>query len=294
MTVAAEPLVCPTRSLSADGTVKFSFAVGQGVTYESCLLNLGYRRIPRVVCVSTQIGCPFDCAFCAVGRIPLQRNLSASEIFNQVLHALTDPLWRGMTDPFEVAAMGTGEPMCALEEVIGAVRQAKHAFPNLRSLNVATVGIPEKIERYADECVEGIEFHLQLSLHGTTDQQRTHIMPRAARVPIADILAACSRFARKHGRQVLVNYLLLDGFNDSEEDAMRLIKLLAPELYSVKLSVLNRTPTFRFDTAGTRAFQSFCSVIARKGLQVRIFTSAGVDIGAGCGQFSNSLARPAF
>lgn len=290
MQAAAEPFLSPTRSLSADGTVKLTFAVGQGVTYESCLLNLKYRHIPRVVCVSTQIGCPFDCAFCAVGRIPFRRSLLTSEILDQILHALADPLWRGMSDPFEVAAMGTGEPMCALEEVIGAVRQAKRAFPNLESLNVATVGIPEQIERYNHELVEGVDFHLQLSLHGTTDQQRAQIMPRAARIPIADTLAACSRFARKHGSQVLINYLLLDGFNDSEEDAERLLYLLPPDLYSIKLSVLNPTQIFRFKTARAFSFHSFGSILARNGLRVRVFTSAGVDVGAGCGQFSNVLA----
>ena len=183
--------------------------------------------------------------------------------------------------------MGTGEPMMLLRELIGAIRMAKVRDVKLASLNVATVGIPERILEYAECDISGVKLNLQLSLHGTTDNQRLQIMPRAALFGIKEVLSAASYFSKTKTR-VVVNYLLLHGINDSSCDAERLAKLLDPELFVLKISELNSIPEGTLVPSSRQRLFEFQDWLLERGLPVRIFTSAGVDIGAGCGQFSNS------
>ncbi len=283
-------LVAPPvhREESLDGTVKHTFSAQQTTAYEACSLNLPYRRVTRVICVSTQIGCPFDCTFCAIGTKPFLRNLSATEILEQISFVSADSTWSDQN--FEVAAMGTGEPLLALQELTDAIISAKIRFSGLCSLNVSTIGLPEKIRNYSELDIPGVELNLQLSLHGSTDPQRQLIMPRAsAAAPLMSILDACKDFASTHRRPVVVNYLLLEGVNDTIVDAHRLAKLLSPDSFSVKISALNSVPHAQVAGAGRESLVSFSSVLRDFGLDARVFVSVGSDIGAGCGQFSNAL-----
>jgi len=278
------------RQLSGDGTVKFTFIDHQGHTFETCLLDLGYRTVPRVVCISTQVGCPFDCRFCAIGRDPFVRNLSCDELSYQILSAMDYSHWAEGHQTFEVAAMGTGEPLCALEELVSAVRSAKEDFPELVSLNVSTIGIPERIRQYSQTDIQGVDLSLQLSLHGASDEQRTFIMPIASRFSLSTVLRACKEFAITHKKAVLANYLLVEGVNDRCEDAIQLCKLLDPCFFSIKLSILNPTETAQLVGSNAAAISKFQTTLQNNGFQARVFTSCGRDIGAGCGQFSNSPA----
>jgi 23S rRNA (adenine2503-C2)-methyltransferase len=199
-----------------------------------------------------------------------------------------DPTWSDQN--FEVAAMGTGEPLLALQELTGAIVSAKIRFPRLCSLNVSTVGLPEKIREYSKIYLSGVELNLQLSLHGSSDSQRQLVMPRAsAAASLMSILEACKEFASTHGRRVVVNYLLLEGVNDTIIDAHRLAKLLSPDRFSVKVSALNTVPNVQVIGAGRESLGLFSSVLRDCGLESRVFASVGSDIGAGCGQFSNAL-----
>jgi 23S rRNA (adenine2503-C2)-methyltransferase len=276
------------RLVSTDGTVKVSFLDAEGRRFETCLLNLEYRIVSRVVCVSTQVGCPFDCRFCSVGSDPFIRSLTRDEIFAQVFSAIHDSFWHPRHNAFEIAAMGTGEPLCALEELIGAVQMSKEQFPELISLNVATIGIPDGIRRYSGVDIEGVDVNLQLSLHGASDEKRAIVMPLASRFGLVPVLNACEDFALRRQKPVLVNYLLIDGVNDSAEDAFDLCRLLDPHFFTIKLSVLN--PTKAIGLTGSRgdAISRFQNILRNNGFShVRVFTSCGKDIGAGCGQFSN-------
>ena len=281
--------VVTRREVSSDGTVKLTFGAGLDAGYEACLLKLPYRKIPRVICVSTQIGCPLDCTFCAIGGKPFIRNLSAGEILDQILTAARDLVWTD--ESFEVAAMGTGEPLFALQELLEAIIEAKVHLPRLCSLNVSTVGLPARIREYAQTKVSGVELNLQLSLHGTSDEQRRIVMPRAsATAGLRLVLLACEEFSLLQSRDVVVNYLLLRGINDSSEDAQRLVNLLSPKHFNVKVSALNPILSGTVVGADYIALQSFCSTLRTLGFVARVFTSAGADISAGCGQFSNNLA----
>jgi 23S rRNA (adenine2503-C2)-methyltransferase len=282
-------LVAPPvhREESLDGTVKYTFSGRQNAAYEACSLNLPYRRVSRVICVSTQIGCPFDCTFCAIGARPFLRNLSATEILEQISVVSTDPTWCHQN--FEVAAMGTGEPLLALQELTEAITSAKIRFSRLCSLNVSTIGLPAKIREYSKIDLSGVELNLQLSLHGSSDPQRQLVMPRASTAAsLISILDACEEFASTHSRRVVVNYLLLEGVNDTIIDAHRLAKLLSPDRFSVKVSALNTVPNAPVIGAGRESLALFSSVLRDCGLEARVFVSVGSDIGAGCGQFSNA------
>src|SRR6267142_3066935 len=107
MSVATILNLNSVRNASADGTVKLRFCTAEWASYEACLLHLNYRAIPNVICVSTQLGCPFDCSFCAIGAQQFQRNLTTSEISQQIMAALADPFWERKLNEFEIAAMGT-------------------------------------------------------------------------------------------------------------------------------------------------------------------------------------------
>jgi 23S rRNA (adenine2503-C2)-methyltransferase len=276
------------REESFDGTIKYTFAGSQDATYEACSLNLPYRRILRVICVSTQVGCPFDCRFCAIGTKPFLRNLSAAEILEQISVVSTDASWRDQA--FEVAAMGTGEPLLALQELAEAIALAKIRFSRLCSLNVSTIGLPEKIREYSKLDLSGVELNLQLSVHGSSDTQRQLVMPRASMsASLMSVLDACKEFALTHSRKVVVNYLLFDGLNDTIIDARRLAKLLSPDHFSVKVSALNTIPNGRLTGARRESLVSFSSALGDCGLESRVFVSVGSDIAAGCGQFSNAL-----
>ncbi len=283
------PITLRARSSSADGTVKLAYMIPEGGRVETCLLDLAYREIPLVVCVSTQVGCPFDCKFCAVGLTTYERNLTAEEILYQITLSRQNPWWQSrMGSQYEVAAMGTGEPMLVLPQLIGAIRIAKAEDDGLISLNVATVGLPEKIREYANEEIDGVKLSLQLSLHGSTDEQRWQVMPSASRFGIGKVIAAASDFARSKQTCVTVNYLLFEGLNDSFEDARRLAAMLNPRFFTIKVSAFNPVPGAEAVPASYQRLFEFSSWLKEQGLSARVFSSAGVDIGAGCGQFSNA------
>jgi len=276
------------RVISADGTAKLSYWVKNNYQCDTCLLELPYRETPLVICVSTQVGCPFDCSFCAVGLTTFQRTLAEQELLDQILLSRLDPWWGSkVSEPYEVAAMGTGEPMLALPKLIGAIRRAKEQDPALVSLNVATVGIPDKIRKYANENIDHVKLGLQISVHGSKDEQRRYLMPRAADFDLGSIVEAGIYFAKTRNTKVVANYLLIRGVNDSIEDAKRLAALLDPNHFAVKVSALNAVTGGKWTPANTKSLLEFCDWLKSNGMNARVFTSAGVDIRAGCGQFSN-------
>jgi 23S rRNA (adenine2503-C2)-methyltransferase len=276
------------RSVSSDGTVKLSFADANGRSFETCILNLDYRPISRVVCVSTQIGCPFDCLFCAVGQEQFVKSLASLDISHQISAAIDDASWGNRRIRFEVAAMGTGEPLCHLDEVVAGVRRARADFPTLVSLNLATVGLPDGIKRYARVDLDGVEPGLQLSLHAANDEKRALIMPSASRFKLSSVVDACRDFAVIRKRRVTVNYLLIQGINDAEQDALKLCDLLEPEFFLIKLSILNQTRRSALKGSSPEVISRFKNILSEHTLESRIFESCGSDISAGCGQFSNN------
>ena len=201
---------------SSDGTVKALFHTHDGHPVEAVLMR--YRDGRRSVCVSSQSGCPLTCTFCATGQMRFRRNLDTWEILDQALH------FRRLEPIDHVVFMGMGEPMLNLDAVLGAARRLPDVGVTHRRTTISTVGWLPGLTRFVDEVTEPIR--LALSLHAPLDALRSELMPVNDRYPLEDVLAECRRYHALRRRKVFVEYVLLDGVNDSAEHARALADVL--------------------------------------------------------------------
>lgn len=278
--------VAARRPSPSGETVKYLFGLPDGRTVESVLMRDGRRR---TLCVSSQVGCPLDCRFCATGRMGLVRNLSAAEILDQLLVVRRELVAAG-DDLTNVVLMGMGEPMLNYDNVVRAVRLMNLDYGpavGIRRITLSTAGHVPGILRLADE---GLKIGLAISLNATTDAQRSQIMPINRRWPIADLMAAVRAYRRKVDRRVTFEYVMLHGFNDTDEDVRRLIRLVAH--IGCKINVIPWNP---IDAEGFRrppeaAVDRFVGALAAAHLTVTVRYSKGTDIAAGCGQLYQETA----
>src|SRR3954453_20465582 len=202
---------------SADGTIKALFHTQDGRAVEAVLMR--YRDGRRSVCVSSQSGCPLTCTFCATGSMKFGRNLTASEIVDQVLH------FRRIEPVDHLVFMGMGEPMMNLDAVLGACDRLPDAGVTHRRTTVSTVGWVPGIEALT---AQPRPVRLAFSLHAPDDELRSRIMPVNERYPLADVLAACRRHHEATRRAVFIEYVMLAGVNDGPAQARQLAELLGP------------------------------------------------------------------
>lgn len=261
----------------SSGVRKVLLQCRDGVRIESVVIP---ARGEATLCVSTQAGCAFGCAFCATGACGLDRNLETGEIVGQLMAA------KGFSSlPItHIVFMGMGEPMANYDSVLGAVRifnSHEGLDIGARKMTLSTCGVVPGIERLAGE---GLQVELAVSLHAPDDALRSRIMPVNKRWPIAELLAACRAFNAKTKRIVTFEYTLVKGLNDSPECASRLAELLHPSFARVNLIPLSPVGHFdgeRPDEAGCRAF---AAVLERRGLNVTLRNSKGRGVSAACGQ----------
>ena len=278
-TALARELPFSTLSLehearSRDGTVKALFRTSDGHPVEAVLMR--FRDGRRSVCVSSQSGCPLTCTFCATGRMRFARNLTASEMLDQVLH------FRRVEDVDHCVFMGMGEPMMNLDAVVAAARRLPDAGITHRRTTVSTVGWLPGLRRFVDEVDEPIR--LALSLHAPEDALRSAIMPVNDRYPIEDVLAVCREHAERGRRRVFVEYVMLAGVNDRVEQAAALAQLLGRRAFKVNLIPYN--PTGQYDGSSRKAIEAFRSILAAAGVPVTVRLTRGRDIAAACGQLA--------
>src|SRR5919205_4063219 len=209
-------LVVEAERESRDGTVKTLFRTADGHPVEAVLMR--YRDGRRSLCLSSQSGCPLRCTFCATGQMAFGRTLTASEILDQALH------FRRLSPVDHAVFMGMGEPMLNLDHVLDAARRLPDLGITPRRTTVSTVGWMPGLRRFVDEVDEPIR--LALSLHAPADALRSEIMPVNDRYPLEDVLAECRRYFELRGRRVFVEYVMLDGVNDSPAHARELAQLL--------------------------------------------------------------------
>jgi 23S rRNA (adenine2503-C2)-methyltransferase len=256
-----------------DGTVKALFRTGDGRPVEAVLMR--YRDGRRSVCVSSQSGCPLTCTFCATGTMKFGRNLTTSEILDQVLH------FRRIEPVDHLVFMGMGEPMMALDAVLGACERLPDIGITHRRTTISTVGWVPGIERLTET---DIPVRLAFSLHAPEDALRSRIMPVNDRYPIAQVLAACQAYFARRRRRVFIEYVMLDGVNDTYEQALVLTRLLDPRVYKVNLIPYNPTGMYLGSSRG--AIDAFRAVLEEHGVRATVRLTRGRDIAAACGQLA--------
>jgi 23S rRNA (adenine2503-C2)-methyltransferase len=288
-----EPL---EERLSTDGqTLKMLFRLPDGQTIESTLMY--YKRSAegrerRTVCLSTQVGCPVGCGFCATGQQGFVRNLNPGEIVEQVLYfsrrvkgELAGPSERRQRNWItNVVLMGMGEPLANYENVRRAVEilnSPEGLNLGIRQITLSTSGLAPQIRRLADD---GLKLELAISLHAANDKLRDRLVPVNRSYPIAELIAACKYYFAQTGRRPTFEYALFKGLNDSPADADALVRLLADFNCSVNLIVGNPTPDPDFQPSGTQQALAFQKRLIGGGLRTMIRVSKGADIEAGCGQ----------
>ncbi len=233
-------------------------------------------------CISTQVGCAMGCGFCLTGKMGLVRNLTAGEIAGQVrvLAAAT-----GMLDHrFNIVLMGMGEPLHNYDQTMKALRMLhdEHGLAvSPRRVTLSTVGIVPGLQRLAHEPLMP---NLAISLHATTDEQRSELVPPNRKYPLADILETCRRFPLKKRSRITFEYVLLAGVNDSPEDARRLARLLSGIKAKVNLIPLNPAPGIPYERPSDERVDRFAQILADRHLTVSVRKSRGQDIRAACGQ----------
>ena len=272
---------------SADGTVKWLLGLGDGRRIETVLIPEKGRT---TVCVSTQVGCPIACVFCASGVGGLVRNLSAAEIVEQVLHVRR----RLGERPSHVVVMGMGEPLLNLENLAAAVRRwtdPEGLGFSPRRITVSTAGAPAWIDRFA---ALDLGVNLAISLHGPDDAVRRRLVPGSPAGRVAGLVDAAARYARASGRDATAEYVLIAGENDQPEHAAALADALAGRHVHVNLIPLNPV-THRPDLAApsTAASRAFVGVLRERGVSATLRTRRGADIRAACGQLALERAVPA-
>jgi 23S rRNA (adenine2503-C2)-methyltransferase len=275
--VSTPRLVSDERSI--DGTRKFVLELADTRRIESVFIP---DTPSMTFCITTQVGCAMACGFCLTGKMGLVRNLTAGEIAGQVrvLAAAT-----GLLDaPFNIVLMGMGEPLHNYDNTMKALRMlnSEHGFAiSPRRVTLSTVGIIPGLERLAHEPLMP---NLAVSLHATTDEQRTALVPPNKKYPLAQILDACRKFPLKKRSRITFEYVLLDGVNDTPEDARRLARLLAGIKSKVNLIPLNPAPGIPYDRPSDERVDRFARILADRHLTVSVRKSRGRDIRAACGQ----------
>ena len=262
---------------AADGTVKALFHTHDDRAVEAVLMR--YRDGRRSVCVSSQSGCPLTCTFCATGAMKFGRNLTASEILDQVLH------FRRIEPVDHLVFMGMGEPMMNLDNVLAAARRLPDIGITHRRTTISTVGWVPGIRALTES---DMPIRLAFSLHAPEDELRSKIMPVNDRHPIAEVLAACEAYYARRKRMVFIEYVMLDGVNDTYAQAIALARLLDPRMYKVNLIPYN--PTGMYDGSSPGAIGAFKAVLEEHGVRATVRLTRGRDIDAACGQLAAKQA----
>jgi 23S rRNA (adenine2503-C2)-methyltransferase len=267
------------RELHArDGTVKALLRTADGRPVEAVLMR--YRDGRRSLCLSSQSGCPLTCSFCATGQMRFGRNLTASEILDQALH------FRRVEDVDHAVFMGMGEPMMNLDAVLQACERLPSIGIGHRQTAISTVGWIPGITQLTEHPAP---IRLALSLHAADEALRSALMPVNDRYPLADVLAACRAHYERKRRRVFVEYVMLDGVNDSYAQAQQLAEVLEGGMFKVNLIPFNPTDS-PYSGSSPKAIDAFKAELERHGIGATVRLTRGREIDAACGQLAAAAA----
>lgn len=277
--------------VSQDGTRKLLLSLPDGAKVECVLIRAGDRF---TACLSSQVGCPVGCRFCASGLEGLERNLTAGEIVEQALRIRrlvegdgpqSAALRRGERPRLSnIVMMGMGEPLANYREVLRALRILNAPWGlgiGARKITVSTVGLPSQIRRLAQE---DLAVNLALSLHAPDEELRRELIPWGRGVRLADLLKACEYYFRQTGREVTLEYVLLEGVNNLPRHAVRLAAIARQIRANVNLLRYNPVPGLPYVRPSAESAFEFQRLLRERGVNVHIRTSRGQDVQAACGQ----------
>ena len=295
--------IAGSHVLVADGgqTAKAVHELADGQRIESVLMRYPTRGagIGRTtICISSQAGCAVACPFCATGQAGFGRQLSPGEIVDQVLHWHREP-WQALgadwrpgagTGHYNIVFMGMGEPLNNTDRVFAAVRLLNDPARlgiGARHITVSTSGVVPGIDRMIEELPQ---VNLAISLHAAADDLRDELVPINHKWPVAEVIAAGRRFAGRTRRRVSLEYVMIDGVNDSRAQAAALGALAAGWLCHVNLIPLNPTPGARWSGTSVAGVRDFATVLEQGGVPVTVRDTRGREIEAACGQLHAQLA----
>ncbi len=278
-----------SEQISEDGTIKWLLRVGDNNAIETVYIPEATRG---TLCISSQVGCALDCTFCATARQGFNRNLSAAEIIGQVWVADQQlrRLYDGKQMLTNVVFMGMGEPLLNFNNVLPVINLLldDHAYGmGKRKVTVSTSGVVPKIDILSQE----VDVSLAVSLHAPTNEIRNELVPINRKYPIEELLAACKRYLQNKNRKesVTFEYVMLDGVNDSEEQAWQLVKLLKNISAKVNLIPFNAFEQSGYQRSSESAIQNFRQILINSGIVVITRRPRGEDIDAACGQLAGQV-----
>jgi 23S rRNA (adenine2503-C2)-methyltransferase len=273
-------------SVAADGTTKLLLGTADGLSLET----VGIPTADRLtVCVSSHVGCPMACRFCATGKGGLQRSLAVHEIVDQVL-SVRERMGRR---PTHVVFMGMGEPLLNSEAVLDAIAcLCTDLGMAQRRITVSTVGVPRTLPHLAElaqQRLGRVQFTLAVSLHAPDQRLREQLIPTASAYPLEALLEDCRRYVAISGRRVSFEYILLGGLNDQPRHAEALARLLRGFQSHVNLIAYNPIAEEAFQRPTPRAVEAFRAALLQRHIAVSVRASRGLDADAACGQLRRRL-----
>jgi 23S rRNA (adenine2503-C2)-methyltransferase len=282
------PRVLKQRA-SIDGTRKFLMELEDKKRIESVVIpHSGDKNTRYTLCLSSQVGCPIGCAFCATGNSGFQRNLQAYEMIGQVLGSQRELQKRLKTNDngliTNVVYMGMGEPMLNYDQVIKSIyslNDPKGINIGQRHITISTAGDVSGINLLTRE---NLQVTLAISLHACTNELRDRLIPLNRKYPLEELINSIKEYIRITNRRVTFEYLLLDGVNNRREDAQMLIKLLKPLLANVNLIPYNKVEGLEFEPPSPQQVTQFYHYLLEAGVNVTLREEKGADIEAACGQ----------
>jgi len=269
------------RNLANDGTLKLLLSTEDNESIE-CVGIPTEKRL--TACLSSQVGCPMDCKFCATGKEGLKRSLKANEILDQILF-IENEMNRKVTN---IVFMGMGEPLLNIDDLLLAIRSINEDFQiSQRKITVSTVAVPKMINKLSAKSFQllgNCQFTLAISLHASNQKIREKIIPSAKNYEIENIIEDCRQYVKDTGRRISFEYLMLCGVNDKIEHANELSNLLKGFQCHVNLIQYNQIDEVEFQRACLKNLQSFQSRLSHNGIAVSLRKSRGLDKNAACGQ----------
>ncbi|WP_297791177.1 23S rRNA (adenine(2503)-C(2))-methyltransferase RlmN [uncultured Anaerococcus sp.] len=266
-----------------DATKKYLFELEDGNIIEAVFMDYDSRK---TICISSQVGCRMGCKFCASTKNGLVRNMTASELIEEVYE-----LERINGEINNIVIMGIGEPLDNYDNIkkfIEVITDANGRNLSHRSITLSTSGLGPMIRMLADS---GLDINLALSLHYADDTKRKKFMPVANKYPIADLMKATDYYLEKTKRRVSFEYVVIDGVNNLDEDVRNLVRLLRGKNVHINLIPLNPIEEFAYDKPQNTALKDFRDKLIKNKLNATIRRSMGSDIDASCGQLRNNYAR---